>query len=194
MPISPVPCRIASRAASRAPSAGKNAREMLRALAEGLSTVRWHRALGGRPGADAVEALGGSSFVVAATPYADETLKSVAHVLLPISHLRRDLGHLRQPRRPVAKLCGCGAAARRSAPGLEGPARARQSRRRRRLRLPVVRRSARGTARAVRRPRRESYRGTHEARNPPPRVMAEARRSDPARPAVTAGSPPRPRR
>lgn len=34
--------------------------------------------------ADALKALGGADFVVAATPYADETLKSVAHVLLPI--------------------------------------------------------------------------------------------------------------
>jgi NADH-quinone oxidoreductase subunit G len=36
-------------------------------------------------GAEAVRTLGGAAFVVAATPYADETLKSVAHVLLPIS-------------------------------------------------------------------------------------------------------------
>ena len=36
-------------------------------------------------GPDAVRTLGGASFVVAATPFADETLKSVAHVLLPIS-------------------------------------------------------------------------------------------------------------
>jgi NADH-quinone oxidoreductase subunit G len=36
-------------------------------------------------GADALRALGGANFVVAATPFADETLKSVAHVLLPIS-------------------------------------------------------------------------------------------------------------
>jgi NADH-quinone oxidoreductase subunit G len=32
-----------------------------------------------------VKGLSGAGFVVAATPYADETLKSVAHVLLPIS-------------------------------------------------------------------------------------------------------------
>jgi len=36
-------------------------------------------------GAEALRALGGAEFVVAVTPYADETLKSVAHVLLPIS-------------------------------------------------------------------------------------------------------------
>jgi NADH-quinone oxidoreductase subunit G len=34
--------------------------------------------------ADALRTLGSASFVVAATPYADDSLKSVAHVLLPI--------------------------------------------------------------------------------------------------------------
>ena len=66
--------------------AGKNARELLDAVAEGLSTVRRHRALGRRAWAWTPPGrCGGASFVVAATPYADDTLKSVAHVLLPIS-------------------------------------------------------------------------------------------------------------
>ena len=156
-PISPAPCRIASRAASRPPPPGKNARELL------AQPQKAYLLFGGiEPWADgagrrcAARTLGGAGFVVAATPYADETLKSVAHVLLPISHVRRDLRHVREPRRPVAELCRRGQAAGRSASGLEGAARARQSRRRRGLRLPVVRRSARGTARAVRRtsPRR----------------------------------------
>ena len=81
-------------------------------------------------------------------------------------HVRRDLGHLRESRRPVAELCRRGAAAGRGAPGLEGAARARQSRRARRLRLPVLRRSARGTARALRAtsPRRPTS-GTHAGRS-----------------------------
>ena len=64
---------------------GKNAREMLTQpqtaylLSGGVEP--WVDALGG----EALKALSGGSFVVAATPYADDTLKSVAHVLLPIS-------------------------------------------------------------------------------------------------------------
>jgi NADH-quinone oxidoreductase subunit G len=36
-------------------------------------------------GVDALKSVGGADFVVAATPYADATLKNLAHVLLPIS-------------------------------------------------------------------------------------------------------------
>jgi NADH-quinone oxidoreductase subunit G len=65
-------------------NAGKNAREMLGASQKAYllfgGTEPWTDALGG----DALKSLAGASFVVAATPYADETLKSVAHVLLPI--------------------------------------------------------------------------------------------------------------
>ena len=64
---------------------GKNAREMLNASHKAYllfgGTEPWADGLG----ADALKMLAGSSYVVAATPYADETLKSVAHVLLPIS-------------------------------------------------------------------------------------------------------------
>jgi NADH-quinone oxidoreductase subunit G len=69
----------------RSATTGKSAREMLAApqkvclLFGGLEP--WADGMG----PDAVRALTGSSFVVAATPYADDTLKSVAHVLLPIS-------------------------------------------------------------------------------------------------------------
>ena len=84
-PISRAPCRIANRAESRVPSTGKNAREMLTQSQKAYllfgGTEPWADALG----VDATRALGGASFVVAATPYADDTLKSVAHVLLPIS-------------------------------------------------------------------------------------------------------------
>jgi NADH-quinone oxidoreductase subunit G len=64
---------------------GKSAREM-------LSTPQKAYLLfgGAEPWADgfgneALRTLGGASFVVAATPYADNALKSVAHVLLPVS-------------------------------------------------------------------------------------------------------------
>ena len=64
---------------------GKNARELLTQPQKAYllfgGTEPWADALG----VDATRALGGASFVVAATPYADDTLKSVAHVLLPIS-------------------------------------------------------------------------------------------------------------
>ena len=64
---------------------GKNAREMLSAPHEAYllfgGTEPWADGLG----VEALRTLGGASFVVAATPFADETLKSVAHVLLPIS-------------------------------------------------------------------------------------------------------------
>jgi NADH-quinone oxidoreductase subunit G len=65
--------------------AGKSAREMLTQSHKAYllfgGTEPWADGLG----VDATKALGGASFVVAATPYADDTLKSVAHVLLPIS-------------------------------------------------------------------------------------------------------------
>jgi NADH-quinone oxidoreductase subunit G len=64
---------------------GKNAREMLaqphKAYLLSGGVEPWADALG----AETLKALGGAGFVVAATPYADDTLKSVAHVLLPIS-------------------------------------------------------------------------------------------------------------
>jgi NADH-quinone oxidoreductase subunit G len=73
----------------RSPSPGRHAREML------ASPQKAYLLFGGiEPWADgpgmshaqlAVKALEGAELVVAASPYADETLKSVAHVLLPIS-------------------------------------------------------------------------------------------------------------
>jgi NADH-quinone oxidoreductase subunit G len=64
---------------------GKNAREMLSQSHKAYllfgGTEPWADSFG----VDAVKTLAGASFVVAATPYADDTLKSVAHVLLPIS-------------------------------------------------------------------------------------------------------------
>jgi NADH-quinone oxidoreductase subunit G len=69
---------------TRAANPGKNARELL------AGAQRAYLLFGGiepwaDAGSEALRALAGSEFVVAATPYADETLKSVAHVLLPIS-------------------------------------------------------------------------------------------------------------
>jgi len=64
---------------------GKNARDLLAGSQKAYllfgGTEPWADGLA----ADAQRALAGAEFVVAATPYADETLKSVAHVLLPIS-------------------------------------------------------------------------------------------------------------
>jgi NADH-quinone oxidoreductase subunit G len=64
---------------------GKTARDMLTAPQKAYllfgGTEPWADGLGN----EALRALGGASFVVAATPYADNNLKSVAHVLLPIS-------------------------------------------------------------------------------------------------------------
>jgi len=78
-----VPHREPGNIKSAAP--GRNAREMLTSSQKAYllfgGTEPWADALG----ADALKSLAGASFVVAATPYADETLKSVAHVLLPIS-------------------------------------------------------------------------------------------------------------
>jgi NADH-quinone oxidoreductase subunit G len=69
----------------KAAAAGKNARDMLSGSHKAYllfgGTEPWADGLG----QDAQRALAGADFVVAATPYADETLKSVAHVLLPIS-------------------------------------------------------------------------------------------------------------
>ena len=68
----------------KAAAAGKHARELLAAPQKAYllfgGTEPWADA-----GPEAQRALEGAGFVVAATPYADETLKSVAHVLLPIS-------------------------------------------------------------------------------------------------------------
>jgi NADH-quinone oxidoreductase subunit G len=125
---------------------GKSAREMLTAAQKAYflfgGTEPWADGLGN----EALRSLGGASFVVAATPYADNSLKSVAHVF----HVRRDLRHLREPRRPVAELCRCGEAAGRGAAGLEGAARARQPRGRQGFRIPVFRGSARRPACALR--------------------------------------------
>jgi NADH-quinone oxidoreductase subunit G len=65
-------------------AAGKNAREMLGTSHKAYLLFGGTEPWADGPGADALKTLAGSDFVVAATPYADETLKSVAHVLLPI--------------------------------------------------------------------------------------------------------------
>jgi NADH-quinone oxidoreductase subunit G len=68
----------------RSAIAGKDARALLtqphKAYLLFGGTEPWADGLG----QDAVKTLAAADFVVAATPYADETLKSVAHVLLPI--------------------------------------------------------------------------------------------------------------
>jgi NADH-quinone oxidoreductase subunit G len=64
---------------------GKSAREMLSAPQKAYLLFGGAEPWADGVAADALRALGGAQFVVAATPYADDTLKSVAHVLLPIS-------------------------------------------------------------------------------------------------------------
>ncbi len=66
-------------------SAGKNARDMLAAPHEAYLLFGGTEPWADGPGIEALRTLGSASFVVAATPFADETLKSVAHVLLPIA-------------------------------------------------------------------------------------------------------------
>ena len=84
-PISPAAVPHRDPGGIKSAATGKNARELLTQSQKAYllfgGTEPWADALG----VDATKALGGASFVVAATPYADDTLKSVAHVLLPIS-------------------------------------------------------------------------------------------------------------
>ncbi|HTU66816.1 MAG TPA: NADH-quinone oxidoreductase subunit NuoG [Steroidobacteraceae bacterium] len=68
----------------KAAAAGKNAREMLASSQKAYLLFGGVEPWADGAGADALKSLSGASFVVAATPYADESLKSVAHVLLPI--------------------------------------------------------------------------------------------------------------
>ena len=66
-------------------SPGKNAREMFAQPQKAYLLFGGAEPWADGLGPDAIKALSGAGFVVAATPYADDTLKSVAHVLLPIS-------------------------------------------------------------------------------------------------------------
>jgi NADH-quinone oxidoreductase subunit G len=66
-------------------SVGKTARDMLTGSHKAYLLFGGVEPWSDGMGADALKALGGAGFVVAATPYADDTLKSIAHVLLPIS-------------------------------------------------------------------------------------------------------------
>jgi len=66
-------------------AAGKSARDMLSGPQKAYLLFGGAEPWADGFGPDAVGTLGGASFVVAATPFADETLRSVAHVLLPIS-------------------------------------------------------------------------------------------------------------
>src|SRR6185436_15230532 len=66
-------------------AAGKSARDMLATPHKAYLLFGGAEPWADGLGADAVRTLGAAPFVVAVTPYADDTLKSVAHVLLPIS-------------------------------------------------------------------------------------------------------------
>jgi NADH-quinone oxidoreductase subunit G len=68
-----------------AAAVGRSAREMLASPQKAYLLFGGIEPWADGLAADARRALAGAEFVVAATPYADETLKSVAHVLLPIS-------------------------------------------------------------------------------------------------------------
>jgi NADH-quinone oxidoreductase subunit G len=76
----------------KAASVGKDARALLAESAKAYllfgGVEPWADALG----VDALKGIGGGSFVVAATPYADDTLKNLAHVLLPISSFAETSG------------------------------------------------------------------------------------------------------
>jgi len=78
-----VPHREAAGAKSAA--AGKNARELLTQPQKAYLLFGGVEPWADSLGVDAIKALGAANFVVAATPYADDALKAVAHVLLPIS-------------------------------------------------------------------------------------------------------------
>jgi NADH-quinone oxidoreductase subunit G len=82
-----VPHRDAGGIASA--STGKSAREMFATVQKAYflfgGTEPWVDGPGTATSAEVLRTLGGAQFVVAATPYADESLKSVAHLLLPIS-------------------------------------------------------------------------------------------------------------
>jgi len=69
----------------RTAAAGRNAREMLAGSQKAYLLFGGVEPWSDGVGEPALKALGGAEFVVAATPYADDALKSVAHVLLPIS-------------------------------------------------------------------------------------------------------------
>ena len=84
-PISRAPCRIAKPGGIKSATTGKNARELLTQSQKAYLLFGGIEPWADGLGADAAKTLGGAGFVVAATPYADDTLKSVAHVLLPIS-------------------------------------------------------------------------------------------------------------
>jgi NADH-quinone oxidoreductase subunit G len=64
---------------------GKTARDMLAAPQKAYLLFGGVEPWADGQGEQALKSLGGARFVVAATPFADEHLKSVAHVLLPIS-------------------------------------------------------------------------------------------------------------
>jgi NADH-quinone oxidoreductase subunit G len=76
----------------RTASAGRNAREMLSQPHKAYLLFGGAEPWADGHGKDAERALGGAEFVVAATPFADEHLKAVAHVLLPIGTFAESSG------------------------------------------------------------------------------------------------------
>ena len=93
---SPARCRIAAAAASavarrHAMRARCSQRRMQAYLLFGVEP-----SLDIAAAATALRRAGAPRMVVAVTPFAGASSSSVAHVLLPIAHVRRDLGHLRQ--------------------------------------------------------------------------------------------------
>jgi NADH-quinone oxidoreductase subunit G len=69
----------------RASKSGRHAQAMLSAPRKAYLLFGGVEPWADGAGEQGLESLRGADFIVAATPYADETLKSVAHVLLPIS-------------------------------------------------------------------------------------------------------------
>jgi NADH-quinone oxidoreductase subunit G len=69
----------------KAANVGKDARALLASPAKAYLLFGGVEPWADSLGVDALKSVGGADFVVAATPFADDTLKNLAHVLLPIS-------------------------------------------------------------------------------------------------------------
>ena len=167
--ISPAPCRIGRPVAATCDSRAVRMRDAA------ADSSRAYVLFGGvEPWVDALDSevtatlsLGGVRRRGHAVRRASSCV-SVAHVMLPIGTFAETSGTYVNLEGKWQSFAGA-VAPRRGAPGLEGAARARQPAARAGLRLPVVRRRARGAARAcaAKRTRRARYAGTHRVNGAP---------------------------
>ena len=170
-----VPHRDAGRHRVRA-RPGMNARDMLSAPLEAYLLFGGIEPWADATGRGSTAHPGRRAFVVAATPFADENAEVGGARAAAHRHLRRDLGHLRESRRPVAELCRRGAAAGRSAPGWKVLRVLGNLAQVSGFRVPVLGRSARRAARALR-----GHRGRFLPGNAPAGAVEECRRGRAAR-------------